>query len=87
MSQYDYEATEALLRRLLLKLGDIFTAAEADEVRDLIDANEYGLALETLADIVREEHKSFPFELVSLVKELCGLMEIDFGEFEEKLKS
>lgn len=46
MSQYDYEATEALLRRLLSKLGDTF----------------------------------------SLVKELCRLMEIEFGEFDEKLK-
>lgn len=75
------------MRSLLSKLGGIFSATEADEVRDLIDAKEHGLALETLADIVREEHKSFPFELVSLVKELCELMEIDFAEFEEKLKS
>lgn len=85
MSIYDYQSIENLLLRLLGLLLVIFTDSEKGEVQDFICAGEYGLALETLVDIVIEENKRIPGEAVVLVCELADLMQLDKKVFEQKL--
>jgi hypothetical protein len=86
MTIYDYRYTEELLLRLLGLLLGVFTDSEKNEVRDFIDAGEYGLALETFVDIVVEENKQIPGESLVLVYELVDVMRLDKKVFEEKLR-
>ena len=86
MNTYDYQYIEELLLRLLSLLLEVFADSEKDEVRDFIDAGEYGLALETLVDIVIEENKQIPGESLALVCELADVMQLDKKVFEEKLR-
>ena len=86
MTTYDYRNIEDLLLRLLGLLLEIFTDSEKSEVQDFIDAGEYGLALETLVDIVIEENKQIPGESLALVCELADVMQLDKKVFEEKLR-
>lgn len=66
----DYKLIENLLVRLLSLLVCVFSDSEANEVQEFIDAGEYGLALDTLIDIIDEESKSISQEVVSLAKQL-----------------
>lgn len=86
MTTYDYQSIENLLLRLLGLLLEIFTNSERNEVQDFIDAGEYGLALETLVDIVIEENKQIPGESLALVCQLADVMQLDKKVFEEKLR-
>ncbi len=86
MPTYDYQSIEVLLLRLLSLLLELFTDSERMEVQEFIDAGEYGLALETLADIVVEENKLIPSESLSLVFELADVMQLDKKLFEERLR-
>ena len=87
MSKYDYQFIENLLLRLLGLLLEIFTDSEKVEVQNFIDAGEYGLALETLVDIVIEENKQIPSESLALICELADLMHLEKKVIEEKLHS
>lgn len=86
MTTYDYQYIEDLLVQLLGLLLEIFTDSEKSEVQDFIDAGEYGLALETLIDIVIEENKQVSGEFLALVCELADVMQLDKKVFEEKLR-
>lgn len=86
MTTYDYHSIENLLLRLHGLLLEIFTDSEKGEVQDFIDAGEYGLALETLVDIVIEENKQIRREYFALVCELADAMQLDKKVFEEKLR-
>lgn len=85
MTTYDYQYTEALLLRLLSLLVGVFSNSEKGEVQNFIEAGEYGLALETLVDIVIEENKQISSEILMLVNELAGVMQLDKNVYEEKL--
>ncbi|MEL6117886.1 MafI family immunity protein [Photobacterium sp. SP02] len=86
MTIHDYQFVENLLLRLLSLLLEIFTDSEKGEVQDFIDVGEYGLALDTLVDIVIEENKQIPGESLALVYELADVMQLDKKMFEEKLR-
>ncbi|MBD8514276.1 MafI family immunity protein [Photobacterium sp. WH77] len=86
MTTHDYQFVENLLLRLLSLLLEIFTDSEKGEVQDFIDVGEYGLALDTLVDIVIEENKQIPGESLALVYELADVMQLDKKMFEEKLR-
>lgn len=86
MATYDYQSIENLLMRLLGLLLEVFTDSETMEVQDFIEAGEYGLALETLVDIVVEENKQIPGESLMLVSELADVMQLDKKVFAEKLR-
>ncbi len=85
MSAYDYQYIEKLLLRLLNLLLGVFNGSEATEVQDFIDAGEYGLALETLVDIVIEDNKQISHESFLLIHELADVMQLDKKELEKKL--
>jgi hypothetical protein len=61
----------------LLKAMSSFTSAETAEVGEFIIAGEYGVALETLCGIVKEEKKPVPVELRPKVRMLAKRMKID----------
>jgi hypothetical protein len=86
MTNRDYQYIEESLLRLLVLLSVVFTDAERSEVQEFIDVGEYGLALETLVDIVVEEDKQIPSKVLMLVDELSDVMELDKAVFEEKLR-
>lgn len=70
----DLAAIESSLTLLLSQLSSALSRSEAQEVRDFIDVGEYGLALETLVDIVAEEEKSISAEALRLIIELADSM-------------
>jgi hypothetical protein len=82
----DYQHIEKLLIRLLDLLNTVFVASERKEIIEFIDVGEYGLALDTLVDIVDEENKKIPNEALILIKELAIAMQIDNGMLDEKLR-
>ena len=73
----NYQNLENLLIRLLALLSEIFSNTEVKEVQEFIDVGEYGLALETLVDIVDEESKKITPEILNLVQQLAEVMEIN----------
>lgn len=83
--QHDYQRIEKLFSQLLTLLAATFSDAEVSEVREFIDAGEYGLALETLVDIVLEEGKRISTEEAKLVYELVDAMNLDRKQYEERL--
>lgn len=83
--QHDYQRIEKLFSRLLALITPTFSEAEVTEVREFIDAGEYGLALETLADIVIDESKRISTEEAKLVYELADEMHLDRKQYEERL--
>ncbi|MGM0562956.1 MAG: MafI family immunity protein [Pseudomonadota bacterium] len=85
MITYDYQFVENLLSRLLGQLLDVFTDSEKAEIQDFIDAGEYGLALETLADIVIEENRKISGESMRLVFKLADAMQLDKRALKAKL--
>ena len=86
MTNRDYQYIEESLLRLLVLLSVVFTDSERSEVQEFIDVGEYGIALETLVDIVLEEDKQIPDKVLMLVDELSDVMELDKAVFEEKLR-
>ena len=74
---HNYKNLENLLVRLLALLSEKFSNTEVQEVQEFIDVGEYGLALETLVDIVDEGSKQITSEVLILVKELAEAMEMD----------
>lgn len=86
MTNTNYQYIEELLLRLLTLLTSVFTNSEKAEVQEFIDVGEYGLALETLIDIVIEEEKIISREASNLVYKLADKMLLDKKVFEERLR-
>ena len=86
MTNHNYEHVEELLLRLLGSLSEVFADSEKAEVQDFVDAGEYGLALETLIDIVVEEDKRLRSDCLKLVHELSESMQLDTKALDEKLR-
>lgn len=86
MMTYNYQYIEELLLRLIGLLVSVFTDSEKKEIQEFIAAGEYGLALETLVDIVNEEDKQISSESLKLVYELAEVMQLDKSVFEDKLR-
>jgi len=86
MTNNNYQYIEEILLRLLGLLLAVFTESEKSEVQEFIDVGEYGLALETLVDIVYEEDKQISSEALRLVQELAEVMQMDANTLEAKLR-
>lgn len=83
---YNYKYIEGLLLRLIGMLAGVCTDSEVNEVRYFVDAGEYGVALETLVDIVNEEDKQISSESLNLICELAREMQFDKSVFEDRLR-
>ena len=86
MIDVDFEKVENLLLNLLASVDQTFNQEELKEVQDFIDANEFGLALETFSDIVVEENKKIARVDLDLIKELTSAMDMDREAFHQKLE-
>lgn len=87
MKTRDFAAIEAHFSRLLLALGEIFSETEIDEVTAFIDAGEYGLALDTVADIFVEERKVTTDEITVLTGELATCMRLPADDYVERVRT
>ncbi len=81
----DYKLIENRLLLVLSLLVDVFSESEVNEVQEFIDVGEYGLALDTLIDIINEESKTIPLAVVSLVGETAAAMGWDSSDVKERL--
>ncbi len=81
----DYKLIENRLLLVLSLLVDVFSESEVNEVQEFIDVGEYGLALETLIDIINEESKTIPQAVVSLAGETAVAMGWDSSDVKERL--
>lgn len=82
----DHLNIENLFLNLFGLLGDSFSMSERSEVQEFIDVGEYGIALETLVDIVTEEDKKISNEAMRVIGDLSLVMQLDKNEFEHKLR-
>ncbi len=83
----DFQKIENLLSRLINSFEKNFNASEAQEVQDFIDVGEFGLALETLVDIICEEDKKISEEIFNSILKLVAAMDMDQRVFHEKLQT
>lgn len=77
MTGVDFQYIEQLLQKLLMLLKAVFSESEQNEVQEFIDVGEYGLALETLVDIIDEEDKLVEHDVLKLVLEVASAMSLD----------
>tara|TARA_R100001440_G_scaffold74849_2_gene100788 strand:- start:66 stop:353 length:288 start_codon:yes stop_codon:yes gene_type:complete len=70
---------------LLMALSDSFSECESIEVQEFIDAGEYGIALQTLIDIIEEESKSISKEALLLAKKAGECMNMDSNTIEKRV--
>ncbi|HEX2849344.1 MAG TPA: hypothetical protein VHN98_02270 [Acidimicrobiales bacterium] len=68
-----YEEIEGRLRALLIEHEEVF-AGGVEEVADYLDANELGLALETMLDIAIEEERPVPPGLADGLRRVADRM-------------
>lgn len=85
MTGVDFQYIEQLLLKLLMLLTTVFSESEITEVQEFIDVGEYGLALETLVDIIDEEDKLVEHDVQKLVLEAASAMSLDKEVFLGKL--
>ncbi|CAN7424535.1 MafI family immunity protein [Acidovorax sp. LjRoot74] len=73
----NFDLVESLLSNLLNASEGDLSDAERAEVQAFIDVGEYGLALETTADIYAEERKIPSTEVLSLIERLAIAMSME----------
>jgi|SaaInlStandDraft_7_1057024.scaffolds.fasta_scaffold53854_2 hypothetical protein len=76
----DFTHIIKLFSKLLNSVGKEFSEHEIIEVEDFINVEEYGLALETLIDILIEERKDVTQQSIDIIKNLTVKMAMDGDE-------
>jgi hypothetical protein len=76
MIRTNHNLIENLFKQLFDQVCDLFSSNELNEVNEFFDVGEYGLALQTLLDIVVEEKKDISDKACDLIEELADLMKI-----------
>lgn len=76
MDFLDHADLTGRLRGLVIMLDDKITIEQSRQVDELIDASEFGVALETLAGILAESSTSLPDDLRVDFERLANRMEI-----------
>ncbi|NUE79799.1 MafI family immunity protein [Snodgrassella alvi] len=71
----EYQEVEENFCSLISLLNKCFTSKEIDEIKDFVDYGEYGLALDTLIDIIKEENKEINNDIFQYIAKLSNLME------------
>ncbi|MCO6506328.1 MAG: MafI family immunity protein [Snodgrassella sp.] len=71
----EYQDVEENFGNLISLLNKSFISKEIDEIKDFVDYGEYGLALDTLIDIIKEENKEINNGIFQYIAELSNLME------------
>lgn len=73
---HSFNVVEQKFEDLLSGLSTTFSERETKEVRHFLDVNEYGLALETVCDILCEEKKKVSSIVVTSITELTKVLEL-----------
>ncbi|AKL12528.1 TPA: MafI family immunity protein [Kluyvera intermedia] len=80
-----YKEIEAKLFELIDMLKTCFTQTELDEVIEFIKYNEYGLALDTVIDIIIEEDKKINNDILNMMIKLSNIMNLDSESLNKKM--
>lgn len=89
MARGQPEDVIACLHALLRALVTVFSQAETAEVQHFIGVGEYGLALDTVVDIILEEDKPVTAEALLAIEraaELMGLSNMPLEELRKHVK-
>lgn len=81
----NFEEIELLFSNLLAATSPVLSDSERAEVQRFIDVGEYGLALETTADIYTEGEKIASSDVVALVVCLAEAMSIEAAPLLQRL--
>ncbi|CAJ0563717.1 MULTISPECIES: MafI family immunity protein [Gammaproteobacteria] len=81
----EYRKIESTLELLLMALSDSFSECESIEVQEFIDVGEYGIALETIIDIINEESKNITNEAEFLIEKAGRIMNMDTTSIVDKI--
>ncbi len=73
----EYREIESTLDLLLMVLSDSFSESESIEVQEFIGVGEYGIALETIIDIINEGSKNITNEAEFLIEKAGRIMNMD----------
>ncbi len=76
---HDYSALGENLIAIVGMLEVTLTPGERDEVLEFVDANELGIALETLCSILTERDAEVPSNVASLIADAGAQMHMDPG--------
>ncbi|WP_239349702.1 MafI family immunity protein [Snodgrassella communis] len=71
----EYQDVEENFGNLISLLNKSFISKEIDEIKDFVDYGEYGLALDTLIDIIKKENKEINNDIFQYIAKLSNLME------------
>ncbi|MBL9028806.1 MAG: MafI family immunity protein [Myxococcales bacterium] len=71
-----YRKVDETIRELLQDLQHFLSAEERAEVEVFLDAGEYGVALETLWEILRESKKTVSEQALAEVRKLARSMQL-----------
>lgn len=71
----EYQEVEENFGNLISLLNKSVISKEIDEIKDFVDYGEYGLALDTLIDIIKEENKEINNDIFQYIAKLSNLME------------
>lgn len=74
MNHYDY--LESQFEMLFPSLASRFSKVEFDIIKEFVDANEFGVALETTAEIFIEKHCAVTAEILEQMRRLAAHMEM-----------
>lgn len=83
----NYQVIETNFYELIHSLNKKFTPEEVNEVLEFINYGEYGLALDTVVDIITEENKEIDSQSFNLLVQLSNLMSLDTDLIIKKLTS
>lgn len=73
----DFREIERLFRELLAQTSVVLNDSERDEITHFVDHAEYGLALETLVDVLFEEDRTPSDNFVERIVTLANWMSMD----------
>lgn len=86
MMDDDFQGVEDSFSQITDSLEGVLGLSEIREFQEFIDVGEYGLALETLVDIVDEENKKISNEIMAAILGLADKMSMDREVLLEKLQ-
>jgi hypothetical protein len=72
-----YEEIAGVLRGLLIRFGDRLSGKDATLIEELIDANELGIALEWMADLLCEDEQPLSADERTDMLALVDRMQMD----------
>src|SRR5258708_2534596 len=77
-----FEELQGRVRGLLISVSDQLPAVTVQLAGEMIDASEYGVALEMISEVLAESRAAISREVLVIVTELVGIMNLDASNAE-----